>query len=48
MDSIQFFKGIAMKMVCPYLYEILIIELKFTDKLGIMLLRFLCVHFLVF
>lgn len=33
-----------MKMVWHYLYEILIAELKLTDKLGIMLLCFSCVH----
>lgn len=34
-----------MKMMCPYLYEILIAELKLTDMVGIMLLRFFHVHF---
>lgn len=47
MDDIQFWKGVVMKMVCPYLYEILIAKLKVTDKLGIMLLCFLCVPFFV-
>lgn len=37
MDNIQFWKGVVVKMVCPYLYEILIAELKLTNKLGIML-----------
>lgn len=45
MDNIQFLKGVVMTMVCPYLYEILTTGFRLTDKLGIMLLCFLCVHF---
>lgn len=44
MGNIQFLKDVVLKVVYYYPYEILIIELKLTAKLGIMLLHFLGVH----